>query len=160
MSMGSILVSAPSFGAWTDQKELLALFSGYGYQVRFVEDMNDMNDIDADLHSCMIWAVKEIHGIQNAARSGKPIVKPCWPMLILRTIKGWSGSKMLYGNFVEGFFHSHEVPLPKVKSDKEELDLVQKWLSDSKPEELFTETGDIIDEIKSIISTDNSEKLG
>lgn len=67
-----------------DDKELLALFSGYGYQVRFVEDLND---IDTDLHCSMVWAVKEIHRIQQAARSGKPIVKPRWPMLILRTPK-------------------------------------------------------------------------
>lgn len=67
-----------------DSKELLALFSGYGYQVRIVENVND---IDTDLHSSMAWAVKEIRKIQQAARSGKPILKPRWPMLILRTPK-------------------------------------------------------------------------
>ncbi|KAJ6093236.1 hypothetical protein N7486_008525 [Penicillium sp. IBT 16267x] len=140
-----------------DHKELLALFSGYGYQVRFVEDMND---IDTDLHCSMVWAVNEIHRIQQAARSGKPIVKPRWPMLILRTPKGWSGPKKLHGKFIEGSFHSHQVPLPKAKTDKEELDLLQKWLSDYKPEELFTANGDVIDEIKSVIPTDNTKKLG
>jgi xylulose-5-phosphate/fructose-6-phosphate phosphoketolase len=67
-----------------DNKELVALFSGYGYQVRFVEDIND---IDTDLHYSMVWAVEEIQKIQKAARSGKPILKPRWPMLILRTPK-------------------------------------------------------------------------
>lgn len=67
-----------------DHKELLALFSGYGYQVRFVENLND---IDTDLHCSMVWAVKEIRRIQKAARTGKPILKPRWPMLILRTPK-------------------------------------------------------------------------
>lgn len=67
---------------------------------------------------------------------------------------------MLHGNFIEGSFHSHQVPLPKAKTDKEELDLLQKWLSGYKPEELFKENGDIIDEIKSVIPTDNSKKLG
>lgn len=67
-----------------DHKELVALFSGYGYQVRFVEDMQD---IDTDLHCSMVWAVDEIQRIQKAARSGKPILKPRWPMLILRTPK-------------------------------------------------------------------------
>ncbi|CAG7917460.1 unnamed protein product [Penicillium olsonii] len=140
-----------------DNKELVALFSGYGYQVRFVEDIND---IDTDLHYSMVWAVEEIHKIQKAARSGKPILKPRWPMLILRTPKGWSGPKKLHGEFIEGSFHSHQVPLPKAKSDKEELGLLQKWLSDYKPQELFTSTGDVVDAIKSVIPTDDTKKLG
>lgn len=67
-----------------DNRELTALFTGYGYQVRIVEDIND---IDTDLHFSMTWAVDEIHKIQRAARSGKPILKPRWPMLVLRTPK-------------------------------------------------------------------------
>lgn len=67
-----------------DHKELVTLFSGYGYQVRFVEDLDN---IDTDLHYSMTWAVDEIHKIQKAARSGNPIFKPRWPMLILRTPK-------------------------------------------------------------------------
>ncbi|KAJ5239954.1 hypothetical protein N7468_004573 [Penicillium chermesinum] len=140
-----------------DNKELLALFSGYGYQVRIVEDLND---IDTDLHCSMAWAIDEIHKIQQAARSGKPIIKPRWPMLILRTPKGWSGPKQLHGQFIEGSFHSHQVPLPKAKSDKEELDLLQKWLEGYGPQELFTSNGDAIDEIKSVIPTENAKKLG
>jgi xylulose-5-phosphate/fructose-6-phosphate phosphoketolase len=67
-----------------DNREIVALFTGYGYQVRIVEDLED---IDADLHTSMVWAIKEIHNIQRAARTGKPIVKPRWPILILRTPK-------------------------------------------------------------------------
>lgn len=67
-----------------DQKELVALFSGYGYQVRFVENLHD---IDTDLHCSMVWAVEEIRKIQKAARSGQPILKPMWPMLIVQTPK-------------------------------------------------------------------------
>ncbi|KAJ5103450.1 D-xylulose 5-phosphate/D-fructose 6-phosphate phosphoketolase [Penicillium argentinense] len=140
-----------------DNKELTALFTGYGYQVRIVENIND---IDTDLHCSMSWAVDEIHKIQHAARSGKPILKPKWPMLVLRTPKGWSGPKQLDGQFIEGSFHSHQVPLPKAKSDKGQLALLQEWLSGYKPQDLFTEDGDIIDEIKSVIPTDNSKKLG
>ncbi|CAL5867555.1 uncharacterized protein PFLUO_LOCUS1774 [Penicillium psychrofluorescens] len=140
-----------------DNKELLALFSGYGYQVRIVENLND---IDTDLHCSMVWAVEEIRKIQKAARSGNPILKPRWPMLIMRTPKGWSGPKQLHGQFIEGSFHSHQVPLPKAKTDQEELGLLNKWLADYKPAELFTEEGDIIDEIKSVIPTASDKKLG
>lgn len=67
-----------------DDKELCALFSGYGYQVRFVEELER---IDEDLAASMDWAVGEIRKIQKAAREGKPIVKPRWPVLIMRTPK-------------------------------------------------------------------------
>jgi xylulose-5-phosphate/fructose-6-phosphate phosphoketolase len=67
-----------------DNREIVCLFTGYGYQVRIVEDLED---IDNDLHSAMSWAVEEIRNIQKAARSGKPIMKPRWPMIVLRTPK-------------------------------------------------------------------------
>lgn len=67
-----------------DNREIVCLFTGYGYQVRIVEDLND---IDNDLHSSMLWAVEEIRKIQKAARSGKPIMKPRWPIIVLRTPK-------------------------------------------------------------------------
>ncbi|PYH76701.1 D-xylulose 5-phosphate/D-fructose 6-phosphate phosphoketolase [Aspergillus uvarum CBS 121591] len=140
-----------------DNKELITLFTGYGYQVRIVENLED---IDTDLHNSMAWAVDEIHKIQEAARSGKPIMKPRWPMLVLRTPKGWSGPKELHGTFIEGSFHSHQVPLPNAKKDDEELAALEKWLSAYGPDELFTEGGDIIDEIKSVIPADDEKKLG
>ena len=102
----------------------------------------------------------KIRRIQKAARSGDPIMKPQWPVIIMRTPKGWSGPKKVGGEFIEGSFHSHQVPLPKAKSDHDELALLQKWLADYKPELLFKEDGDVIDEIKSIIPANNSKKLG
>lgn len=140
-----------------DNKELAALFTGYGYQVRVVEDLED---IDADLNSSMEWAVSEIRKIQKAARSGKPIMKPRWPVLVMRTPKGWSGPKTIHGEFVEGSFHSHQVPLPAAKSDEEELKALQSWLSSYKPQELFEDNGDVIDEIKSIIPKTPEKRLG
>jgi len=67
-----------------DDKEMAALFTGYGYQPRFVEDLEE---IDADVSASMEWALDEIRKIQKAARSGKPIMKPRWPVLIMRTPK-------------------------------------------------------------------------
>jgi phosphoketolase len=67
-----------------DDKEIVCLFSGYGYQVRVVEDLDNIND---DLQTALEWALAEVKKIQQAARSGKPIIKPRWPMLILRTPK-------------------------------------------------------------------------
>ncbi|KAF8135032.1 XFP N-terminal domain-containing protein [Boletus edulis] len=118
-----------------DDKELIALFSGYGYQVCIVDDLPN---IDRVLAGAMEWALGEISRIQHAARSKKPIVKPRWPMLILRTPKGWSCPKMLRGEFIEGSFRSHQVPLPEAKTSPEELQMLQDWLASYRPKELFT----------------------
>lgn len=140
-----------------DDKEMVALFTGYGYQCRFVEDLDD---IDADMCRSMEWALDEIHKIQKAARSGKPIMKPRWPVLIMRTPKGWGGPKKVHGQFIEGSFRSHQVPLMAAKSDPSELKDLQAWLESYKPEELFHEDGTVMQSILSIIPSDNGKKLG
>ena len=99
----------------------------------------------------MEWALSEIRRIQKAARSGEPITKPRWPVLIMRTPKGWSNPKKVHGEFVEGSFHAHQVPYPAAKSDPEELKGLQDWLESYKPKELFNEDGNVIDEILSIV---------
>ncbi|KAH7927923.1 D-xylulose 5-phosphate/D-fructose 6-phosphate phosphoketolase [Leucogyrophana mollusca] len=146
-----------------DDKELIALFSGYGYQVRIVKDLEN---IDQDLAASMEWALDEISRIQRAARSGQAIVKPRWPVLILRTPKGWSGPKKMHGEFIEGSFHSHQVPLPEAKSSEEELQELQNWLSSYRPNELF-EVGGIgvvegapVEEVLAIVPKNNEKKLG
>ena len=140
-----------------DDKEMAALFTGYGYQPRVVDDLDD---IDADLNNSMEWALSEIRRIQKAAREGKPIMKPRWPVLILRTPKGWSGPKKVHGEFVEGSFKAHQVPLAAAKSDPEELKQLQEWLTSYKPEELFTEEGGPIQELLDIIPDRPERRLG
>ncbi|KAF7424227.1 hypothetical protein PC9H_009533 [Pleurotus ostreatus] len=140
-----------------DNKEMTALFTGYGYQVRIVEDLEN---IDQDLAASMDWALGEIRTIQKAARSGNPIVKPRWPVLILRTPKGWFGPKAFHGELIEGSFHSHQVPLPNAKTSDEELSALHDWLSSYKPEELFTESGVPVPEVLSIIPEKAQLKLG
>ena len=132
-------------------------YSGYGYQVRFVADIDN---IDNDLAASMEWALKEIKKIPEAARSGKFIVKPRWPMLILRTPKGYTGPKEVHGEIIEGSFHAHQVPLPKAKTDEEEFKALKHWLSSYQPHELFTKEGGPIKEILSIVPTDPHKKLG
>jgi xylulose-5-phosphate/fructose-6-phosphate phosphoketolase len=140
-----------------DDLEIAALFTGYGYQPRVVDDLQD---IDADLYNSMEWAIGEIKKIQKAARSGKPIMKPRWPILIMRTPKGWSGPKEVHGQIMEGSFHAHQVPYPAAKTDPEELAGLQHWLKSYKPEELFKEDGNVIDEILSVVPKDPSKRLG
>ncbi|KFY25817.1 hypothetical protein V491_01580 [Pseudogymnoascus sp. VKM F-3775] len=140
-----------------DDKELATLSTGYGYQPRFVEDLEDIN---RDLAASMQWAIDEIRSIQKAARSGKPIYKPHWPVLIMRTPKGWSGPKVVDGQFVEGSFHSHQVPLMKTKTDDGQLKDLQTWLLSYDPKTLFQDNGDIVDLIREILLLKEEKKLG
>jgi xylulose-5-phosphate/fructose-6-phosphate phosphoketolase len=117
-----------------DDKEITALFSGYGYQVRIVENLEK---IDADLSASMEWALSEIKIIQKAARSGNPITKPRWPVIIMRTPKGWSGPRIVDGEFIEGSFRSHQIPLPKAKTDEGQLKQLKDWLFSYDPRTLF-----------------------
>ncbi|KAG2157887.1 XFP N-terminal domain-containing protein [Suillus bovinus] len=146
-----------------DDKELIALFSGYGYQVRIV---SDLENIDQDLAASMEWALEEIYHIQREARSMKPIEKPRWPILILRTPKGWTGPKKMHNEFIEGSFRSHQVPLPQAKTSQEELQALQDWLQSYNPHELFTTKDDIgvegapTEELLSIVPDKRDKKLG
>lgn len=132
-------------------------YSGYGYQVRFVEDLEN---IDRDLAASMDWAISQIQHIQKAARSGNPIVKPRWPVILLRTPKGWGAPKKVHGKFVEGSFHSHQVPLPKASSDKEELGQLQDWLREYQPDTLFKGDGSPSDNVTKVIPKDASKRMG
>jgi xylulose-5-phosphate/fructose-6-phosphate phosphoketolase len=140
-----------------DNKEIVALFTGYGYQVRVVEDLAN---IDNDLAASMEWALQEIKKIQHAARTGHPIIKPRWPMLVLRTPKGYTGPKEFHGEFIEGSFRAHQVPLPNAKTSDEELQALQNWLASYKPQELFTEAGGPTEDILRIVPEVNAKKMG
>ncbi|KAL3300183.1 XFP domain-containing protein [Colletotrichum asianum] len=139
-----------------DDKEIVALFTGYGYQVCIVDDLED---IDTDLSGALEWAVAEIKKIQQAARSGQPIVKPRWPMIALRTPKGWSGPKEVDGVIIEGSFKSHQVPLAKAGSDKTHLEKLDEWLSRYDISNLLTD-GKPNTSILEAIPKNDSKKLG
>ncbi|MHB8595886.1 MAG: phosphoketolase family protein [Ktedonobacteraceae bacterium] len=120
------------YGTMSDE-ELLDLFTGYGYQVVFVEG----DDLDASIYGAMDWAYHEIRRIQQAARSGNPISKPRWPVLLMRSLKGWTGIKEMDGEPIEGSYRSHQVPVTDVKTNPAHLQLVEQWLRSYHVEELF-----------------------
>jgi len=120
------------YGVMSDE-ELLDLFTGYGYQVVFVEG----NDLDASIYGAMDWAYHEIRRIQQAARSGNPISKPRWPVLLMRSLKGWGGIKELDGEPIEGSYRSHQVPVTDVKTNPAHLQVLEQWLRSYHVEELF-----------------------
>src|SRR5579885_2486578 len=118
-------------------EELLHLFTGYGYRVMFVEG----DDLDAQLYGALDWAYHEIRRIQQAARSGHPIEKPQWPVILLRSLKGWTGIKEMDGVPIEGSYRSHQVPAPDVKQNPAHLKLLEQWLRSYHIEELLDANG-------------------
>ncbi|KAH6913199.1 phosphoketolase [Coprinopsis sp. MPI-PUGE-AT-0042] len=139
-----------------DDKEIISLFSGYGYAVRIVSDLNNLNN---DLAASMDWALAEIKRIQQAARSGSPIVKPRWPLIVLRTPKGLGAPKEVNGVVIEGSFHAHQVPLPKAGSSDVELNALRDWLQSYNIQELLDE-GKPNAEVLSIIPEEPAKRLG
>ncbi|MBT9329412.1 phosphoketolase family protein [Paracidobacterium acidisoli] len=133
-------ISGPTVLARTPDEELRALFTGRGYEPYFVE-----GDDPALVHQSMADALNHccagIRAIQQAARSGHPGQQKPWPMLILRTPKGWSGPKEIDGVPVEGTFRAHQVPLAGVRENPEHLKMLEAWMHSYHPETLFDSDG-------------------
>lgn len=142
-----------------DDKELLALFSGYGYQVAIVDHGDDWEAANEELAAVMEWALEKVRGIQERARRGEAVVKPRWPMVVLRTPKGWGGPKELDGKKMEGSFHSHQVPLPKAGGDEKQLKALEEWLGSYKIGELIKD-GKPVQAILDNLPQDDDKKLG
>ena len=133
-------IAGPTVLARLPQAELQSLFEGYGYKVWWVEgdDPELMHQKMADTMDEVIAAIK---AIQADARLNGYATRPAWPMIILRSPKGWTGPKLLDGKKVEGTFRSHQVPLTAVRERPDELRMLQEWMLSYNPRELFDENG-------------------
>ncbi len=133
-------IANPTVLARISREELESLFVGYGYKPYFVEgsDPETMHQLMAETLESVIAKVKTI---QEQARRNGIAKRPRWPMIILRTPKGWTGPKEVDGKKTEDFWRSHQVPFADVATKKEHLKLLQKWMKSYRPEELFDETG-------------------
>src|SRR5258708_29249159 len=127
------------YGTMSDD-ELRRLFTCYGYQPIFVEG-HDVNELNAPLYGAIDWAYHEIPPIQQAARSGQPINKPRWPVILMRSPKGMTGVKEMDGEPIEGSYRSHQIPIPDPKTNPEHFRLLEGWLRSYHIEELFDEHG-------------------
>ncbi len=138
LHLNGFKISSPTiFGAMTEQ-ELDTLFRGYGWAVRTV---NYTDALDEHMQDALDWAYGEICRIQTAARQGSPIPRPAWPMIILRTPKGFGGPKEIDGKPIEGSFRSHQVPAKDLKTNPQHLQIVEYWLRSYHPQELFDAEG-------------------
>lgn len=145
-------ISSASVLARLDKKGVQSLLEGYGYTIHFVEG-DEPAKIHRRLAGVLDKAYSQIIEIQQAARSGKKYFDLRWPLIVLRTPKGWTGPDKWKGKQIEGNFYSHQVPLTEVKENAEQLYSLEKWLRSYKPEELFDSNGTLVQELSSLIPT-------
>lgn len=141
-------ISNPTILSRITTDELLSLFWGYGWNPYVVEAQATI-DMHKKMASTLDKVIKDIKKIQYDARYNNKVERVRWPMIILKTKKGWTGPKYVNNKKIEGTYRSHQVPLP-LEND-EELKLLEKWLKSYHPEELFDENGKIRPYIKSIV---------
>ncbi len=146
-------IANPTVLARIPERELLALFEGYGWRPIIVAgglDGEDPTLVHQRLATALDEALDEIREIQRAARGGEEISRPAWPMLILRTPKGWTGPKEVDGKKTEGSWRSHQVPMASVRDSAAHVRQLEEWLKSYRPEELFDDEGRLVPELAAL----------
>ena len=139
-------IASPTILARISHEELEQLFCGYGYKPYFVEG-DDPETVHQTMAATLDVIVEEIRQIQSQARSEGFKKRPLWPMIILRTPKGWTGPKEVDDLKTEGSWRSHQVPLSGLAENPKHLAILEQWLKSYKPEELFDEAGKLTPEL-------------
>jgi len=151
-------IANPTVLARISREELESLFLGYGYQPRVVEG-SDPGTMHQSMAATLEAVIAEIRAIQAQARAkGRP-TRPRWPMIILRTLKGWTGPKEVDGKKTEGSWRSHQVPLADMATKPEHVRLLEQWMKSYRPEELFDEAGRLIPELAGLAPA-GSRRMG
>ena len=135
-------------GRMTDAA-LTKLFSGYGWKPYFLEG-HEPEQMHQAMAATLDHIVEEIHGIQDDARQAKRTDLPEWPIIVLRTPKGWTGPKTVDGKPVEGTWRAHQVPVADLQRKPEHLKILEDWMRSYRPEELFDDNGKLIPELSDL----------
>lgn len=157
LNLNGYKISNPTVFSRIPHEELESYFVGCGWKPIFVEgdDPMTMHKLMAE---AMDTAIEKIKAIQDHARKNNDPERPKWPMIVLRTPKGWTGPKVVDGQQIEGSFRAHQVPI-SMENPKEHLPLLQKWLESYRPQELFDENGRLIPELAELAPKGNA-RLG
>ncbi|HIY17781.1 MAG TPA: phosphoketolase family protein [Candidatus Blautia avistercoris] len=145
-------ISNPTVFSHISHDEVESFFHGCGWKPYFVEG-DDPKEMHKKMSEAVDICIEEIKRIQKEARENNNDERPFWPMIVLRTPKGWTGPKVVDGEVVEGSFRAHQVPVTMEK--EEHLDLLKEWLLSYHPEELFDENAQLIPELKELAPVGN-----
>jgi len=149
LNLNGYKINNPTLLARISHEELENLFKGYGYTPLFVEG-SDPGSMHQAMAATLDHCAETIRSIQKEARTSGVATRPRWPMIVLRTPKGWTSPGEVDGHKLEGFWRSHQVPLAKTKSNPAQLQMLEAWMRSYKPEELFDEHGSLLPELKEL----------
>ena len=147
-------INNPTILARISHEELRALFVGYGYTPYFVEG-SDPESMHQAMAATLEHCVLEIRKVQQETRQSGKATRPRWPMIILRSPKGWTAPREVDGHYLEGFWRAHQIPLPDVATNPDQLRVLEQWLRSYKPEELFDDNGRLRSDLKNLAPTGN-----
>jgi xylulose-5-phosphate/fructose-6-phosphate phosphoketolase len=142
-------INNPTLLARISHDELESLFVGYGYTPYFVEG-SDPPSMHQAMAATLEHCVLEIRKVQEEARRTGKAVRPRWPMIILRSPKGWTAPREVDGHYLEGFWRAHQVPLGDIATNPGHLKVLETWMRSYRPEELFDEEGRLLPELKAL----------
>ena len=142
-------IANPTILARISKEELKALFEGYGWKPYFVEG-DDPETMHQKMAATLDACIAEIREIQHAARESGNFERPRWPMVVLRSPKGWTGPKEVDGHKVENFWRAHQVPILNVQENPEHLAQLENWMKSYQPEKLFDAQGKLAPELRAL----------
>ncbi|QBD81575.1 phosphoketolase family protein [Ktedonosporobacter rubrisoli] len=142
-------ISSPTALGRASDESIKQLLAGHGYEVYFVEGQAPM-EMHQRFAETLDTCYAKIRAIQDEARTRGMKQMPRWPVIILRSPKGWTGPKEVDGVPIEGTFRAHQVPVSEVKTNPEHLHILEQWMRSYKPEELFDEHGQLLSELAAL----------
>ena len=152
LNLNGYKINNPTLLARISHEELENLFKGYGYTPYFVEG-SDPETMHQAMAATLDHCIESIKSAQDEARSTNVASRPRWPMIVLRTPKGWTAPSEVDGHKLEGLWRSHQVPLAGVKKNPQHLKQLEDWMRSYKPEELFDDKGAPIPELTALAPT-------
>ena len=142
-------INNPTILSRIPNEELASLFTGYGWTPHFVEG-DDPERMHQQMAATMDACHAQIRKIQDSARAKGQATRAHWPMIVLRTPKGWTGPKAVDGKKIEGFWRAHQVPLSGIHDNEAHLKMLEDWLKSYRPDELFDEDGRLVPELRAL----------
>jgi xylulose-5-phosphate/fructose-6-phosphate phosphoketolase len=142
-------INNPTLLARISHEELEALFVGYGYTPYFVEG-SDPQSMHQAMAATLEHCVLEIRKVQEEARATGRAFRPRWPMIILRSPKGWTAPREIDGHYLEGFWRAHQIPIADITTNPGHLKVLEGWMRSYRPEELFDQAGRLIPELQAL----------
>jgi xylulose-5-phosphate/fructose-6-phosphate phosphoketolase len=154
LHLNGFKIANPTLFSRMSHEEVENFFKGCGWEPRFVEG-SEPADMHQKMAAALDWAIREIQRIQKHARTTGSTQRPRWPMIVLRTPKGWTGPKEVDGKPLEGSWRAHQVPIQVHDGTPGRVQELERWLRSYKPEELFDENGTLIPELQALAPTGN-----